>query len=288
MLIQKQGHAQFSPTPKLQTIWGLREAITFMLECMSVVVFICCYYLQNLFGMILSIITLLTAIILLMSHLGRPLYAWMAIKNYRKSWISRGTLAIGFFTSLAMFIIFDILIPITFIKYEFRDVIYLIIVLTGFFITFYPGIAMSASAGIPFWRTKLLPLSSSLNGIITGLTIVIALNINNFEAEMLKNIKDTCLLMILGLSINLMFYFLSMENIKGAARLSSKYLRKNLYILFWLNGILLGIVIPFIILLIDSNQLSSQLMIILVICRIIGDVSLRYGILKAGIYESPI
>ena len=61
---KKQGDMDFSVAPRLQTIWGAREATVFFLEGLSVTLFIAFAFLNVVPGMVASIALLIVAVLL--------------------------------------------------------------------------------------------------------------------------------------------------------------------------------------------------------------------------------
>ncbi len=165
----KQSDHSFTVGPRFQTVWGIREAIVFALEGLGVGAFLLFAATDHVTGMIGALICMIGAVILLLSHLGKPMLAWRAIINVHRSWISRGTLAIGLFTALGCLYVGGLTIPALSFIDNLNDILILGAVVTGLFILFYPGLAMRASAGIAFWSSPLLPLLSFLHGSLTGL-----------------------------------------------------------------------------------------------------------------------
>ena len=57
---------------------------------------------------------------------------------------------------------------------------------------------------------------------------------------------------------------------------------------FWLGIVLLGIVVPFVISIVSyftGQEASTGLLIFAIVCHTIGAFSLKYGVLKVGIYR---
>ena len=73
--LTQQGRLDFSVGYRLQTIWGLREAVVFFLEGLGVALFAGFLLLDFMPGMIAGILLMVAAVLLLLSHLGQPLRA---------------------------------------------------------------------------------------------------------------------------------------------------------------------------------------------------------------------
>jgi hypothetical protein len=70
--LSKQGRLDFTVSPKLQTIWGFREATVFALEGWGASLFVASMLLNVVSGMIAGVLLLILAVVLLLSHLGHP------------------------------------------------------------------------------------------------------------------------------------------------------------------------------------------------------------------------
>ena len=89
--LTQQGRLDFSVGYRLQTIWGLREAVVFFLEGLGVALVAGFALLDLIPGMIAGILLMVAAVLLLLSHLGHPLRAWMALRNLSLIHISEPT-----------------------------------------------------------------------------------------------------------------------------------------------------------------------------------------------------
>lgn len=288
--LMRQGRPDFSVGPKLQTIWGFREASVFSLEGLAATVMAVCATASWLPGMIGAELAMIGAVVLLFSHLGNPRAAWRAIANIRRSWISRGTAVIGAFTGLgALLLIFALLIPV---PPELVRAVYGLVVACGAFILFYPGFAMAASAGIPFWNTGMLPILSGLGGLSTGGAAALAMAPMGLS---LPVSSDAALAAELGLLIAIgigIIALISASHRMGAgARLSGQLMVRREKMWFWGLAVAVGLAVPGLILAVIIWFAPSPTFTVVGLCvaalgRILGDIALRYTILKVGTYES--
>ncbi|MFL2769647.1 MAG: hypothetical protein ACJZ9F_01425 [Rhodospirillaceae bacterium] len=283
-----QSELSFAVGPKFQTVWGLREAIVFSLEGIGSSTFFWFALSGDVIGMMFSILAMLVAVLLLLSHLGRPIAAWRAIANIRRSWISRGTAAIGLFVVLAALYLSSLSIPILGFAQAASAPLLFFLIVSGVFILFYPGLAMSASAGIAFWKNANHVSLSFLNGFISGMFIYFAVATEIKAFEIITLLYTIGLLAILGTVISFLIFIFQSIHRGGASALSARTLLKNERFLFWFLSIGLGILLPLVVVVFGIPKLGSNTLIGVACGRIIGDVAFRYAILKVGAFESVV
>jgi formate-dependent nitrite reductase membrane component NrfD len=288
---KKQGDLDFSVAPRLQTVWGVREATVFFLEGLSVALFMAFAFLEFPAGMVASIALLIVAVLLLLSHLGHPIRAWMAVRNFRRSWVSRGTVVIGGFIGLgAVYVGVPAVLQID-MGESLTVAIRSLLSVAAVFILVYPGFVMSASPAIPFWNSGLLPVLSLINGLASGLMVVLLIYVTPIlQVDTTVGSIDLVWLeqfILIVLSMVTLFFFVTMNNAGAAARLSVTYLMTQEPMLFWVLAVGAGLVLPIaaIALTLTFDVAPVGLLWIAVATRLVGDVAARYALLKGGIYE---
>jgi formate-dependent nitrite reductase membrane component NrfD len=292
--LSQQGRLDFTVKPKLQTIWGFREAAVFALEGVSVTLFAGFMFLDVVAGMVVGIVLLITAVLLLLSHLGHPFRAWMAIRNFRRSWVSRGTVMIGAFIGLGSLYIGGPLVLDLALADWLVSTLELMLILAGFFILLYPGFAMAASPAIAFWSSGLLPVLSMVNGLASGGIVVLATYLTlHGQSDAQIGPLDASWLQQAGLALLALItlvYMATMRTSGTAASVSVAYLVKREPVLFWALTVGAGIVIPIAIIALTLNLHVAPLGLLWVgvAARLVGDVCGRYAWLKAGIYDAVL
>ena len=289
---RKQGDLDFSVAPRLQTIWGIREASVFFLEGLSVTLFMAFAFLNVVPGMVLSIALLIVAVLLLLSHLGHPMRAWQAILNFRHSWVSRGTVVIGTFIGLGMVYVGMPAVLHIEMGESMTLAIGLSLIVAGIFILLYPGFVMSASPAIPFWSSGLMPVLSLINGLASGGMVVLLLYVTAIvQVDTTVGWIDLVTLqqsVLIVLAMTTFTYMVTMSNAGVAASLSATYLMTQEPLLFWMLAVGGGLLLPIaaIVLTLTFNVAPVGLLWVAVATRLVGDVAGRYAFLKGGIYEA--
>ena len=272
----RQGQPDFTVGPKLQTIWGAREAFVFSLEGVAATTMVICAAARWLPGMIAAEMAMVGAVALLFSHLGNPGAAWRAIFNLRRSWISRGTAVIGAFCGLGALAILGQFIAV---PAFLPDAMFWLLSASAGFIVFYPGFAMAASAGIPFWRTGLLPILSALGGLSSGGAVGLAVAPNvGIDGATLRLAE----LLVFALIVAAVATMTAIAYRRPGASQVSARLMLNEKRWFWALAVGAGLVLPLILVIAGGNAAWFALAALL---RFLGDVAFRYTVLKVGTYE---
>ena len=265
----------------------------FFLEGVSVTVFVGFMFLGIIPGMVVGVALLIAAVLLLLSHLGHPFRAWMAIRNFRRSWVSRGTVMIGAFNGLGIVYIAAPSVVQLQTGEPLMMAIAALLIVAGIFILLYPGFAMAASPAIAFWSTGLLPVLSAINGLASGVIVVLLymtvtqsldFNIGPVNMVWLQQVIQGLL------ALSTFVYMVGMSNSGTAAKLSVAYLVQREPVLFWLLTVGAGIVVPIVVVAITLivPVAPPSLLWVGVAARLAGDVSGRYAWLKAGIYDAVL
>ena len=265
----------------------------FFLEGVSVTVFVAFMFLDVIPGMIAGVLLLIAAVILLLSHLGHPFRAWMAIRNFRRSvgqprycddWCLQWA-GIAYIAAPALLQL-DTSGPLL-------TTVARLLIVAGVFILLYPGFAMSASPAIPFWSSGLLPVLSAFNGLASGIVVVLLYvaetQAPNFSIGAVNLIWLQQTVMVV-LALCTFAYMVGMSNSGTAAKLSVAYLVQREPILFWLMTVGAGIVVPIVVVAItlQVSLAPYELLWVAVVARLVGDVCGRYAWLKAGIYDAVL
>jgi len=244
-------------------------------------------YFNNLLGMSLGwlmIIVLKGGFHL--AYLGKPLRFWRIILKPGTSWMSRGfifmTLFIGFG---AIQLLLSNSAPGTGVEVTFK-------VLTGisaFLLVIYTGFVMNYVNGIPFWNSALLPLLFVLSGVLDGSGLIIAIglfggNVDIMAAETLSRI------LLIGTAVVIAVYLLSGAYMGPAGKDAViRLVRGNLAPVLWIGVVACGIILPVVISVstLFAHEIASGLLLLGIAGETVGAFSLKYCILKAGVY-SPL
>jgi formate-dependent nitrite reductase membrane component NrfD len=287
--LMRQGRPDFSVGLKLQSIWGLREAVAFSVEGWAATMMIASATAGWLPGMIAAELVMMVAVVLLFSHLGNPRAAWRTIANFRRSWISRGTAMIGAFVGLGAVAILSSLLPV---PAAIVSGIYWLQIVTAVFILFYPGFAMGASAGIPFWQSGLLPILSCLGGLSSGGIAALASGGAQRLFHVSFDVSVIATLVLLAvIAICVFALYAASQRMSAAAQMSGQRLVRVEKLWFWGLAVGVGLLVPaliFVAVLISSSGGVAVAvgLVVAAAARVLGDVAFRYSVLRVGAYEA--
>jgi formate-dependent nitrite reductase membrane component NrfD len=242
-------------------------------------------YFNSLWGMFIS--WLIIAVIKGGAHLiylGKPLRFWRIITRPNTSWLARGIIFVF------MFIIFTAIqlalsrwLPGSAAEIAFKA----LAGIAALAVTVYTGFVLNTVKSVPFWNSTLLPLLFVLCGILGGfgLSVVIALNGGNIALSAAET-GSRWLLIINALLIIIYLWTAANREVTGKKSVMEQ-MRGSLAPVFWIGIVLLGIIIPLAIAFTSlmTGEVSSALLIAGVVCEVIGGLSLRYCVLKAGAYK---
>ena len=226
------------------------------------------------------------AVLLLLLHLGHPLKAWRAPYRVGKSWISRGTATIICFLGLA--ILYTILDCYTgFLSSgPARSLMKVLLLAACLIILSYPGFTLSYSSSIPFWNNGLVPLTFILCGLTTGISWFLVAGRTPGAVSLPIVLAD--MLLLLFLAVILPSYLIVAGSSGAGARESVRLLLSGGFLWIFVGlGLGVGILVPLVLCgLMLAGYTWETLTLFLAVSRGIGDVAVRYAIVKAGVYDA--
>ncbi len=221
--------------------------------------------------------------------LGRPLRFWRAFLRPQSSWISRGIIAVVAFVFFVGLQLLLSLVPGGATS-PLTQVVQWLATASAIVLIAYTGFALGVVNAIPFWNTALMPLlfvvSSILGGAGLALGMTALLGGPASQIAALENIARW-LLMIAAATIGA--YLWISYHVNPAARYSVRQMIDGRISSLFVGGVVvLGLVIPLLVgVLAFYSEVSSGLIAVAAGCELLGGFSLRYSILKAGVY-API
>jgi formate-dependent nitrite reductase membrane component NrfD len=173
---------------------------------------------------------------------------------------------------------------------------YIFMILSGVFCVMtavYCGFAMSYCKSVPFWNTGLLPIVFLFMGVADGLALAMAVGIvaigsPELQETIISSAESATRIMLILNSLLIVAYLVNANYQSETAELSVKELvRGHVAWVFWLGIVVLGILVPFVISVASyfTGPASLGLLVFAICCHTIGAFSLKYGVLKVGIYR---
>jgi len=221
-----------------------------------------------------------------LAYLGKPLRFWRIALKPGTSWMSRGFIFMVLFIGFgAIQIAFSYWLPGTGLEVTFK----VLTGITAFLLAVYTGFVMNYVNGIPFWNSALLPLLFVLGGVLDGCGLIIAIglfggDVNIMAAEAISRV------LLISIAVFIGVYLWSATYMGAAGKQSVvELVRGRIAPILWLGVVFCGIIVPVVISVSSyfTGEAPSGLYLLGIACETIGAFSLKYCILKAGIY-SPL
>jgi formate-dependent nitrite reductase membrane component NrfD len=238
-------------------------------------------YFDNIWGMFVAWIFAMGMGLFDMAHLSKPARAWRIAFRAGSSWISRGFIFVILFIGAA-----GIQLAIsTWAPGNAAETFFKVVAaILAFGVAIYSGFVVGFVSGIKFWNSALLPVLVTAGGLAGGSAILMAITSLN-SAPNFDTIQVVARFMLVVYAVSIFIHiWISTYSSPSAKDSAYLLLRGNLAGLFWIVIILIGIIIPLIIEFTVSSDSTAVLMISAAL-MLIGNLTLRYAILKAGRYS---
>jgi formate-dependent nitrite reductase membrane component NrfD len=198
-----------------------------------------------------ALLFLVLTTVLLVSDLKQPArFHWIIFRPQWKSWLTRGAfILIGFGGLLSLCFLFHIIKPIEF-------VMRIIFPLTAFFgaaSAVYSAFLFGQAKGRDFWQSPLFSIHLLAMAVVAATSWII---IFDDSTPLIYTILQVSLVAH-GL---LILFDLTTIHSTHDAKISASYMKKDL--LFWVGGVIVGIFIPFILLLLGMTGISGVLALV--------------------------
>lgn len=259
-------------------------AFAFFLGGISGGLFMASAYFNNILGMFIAVLLSAVMGISYMLHLGQPSQFWRMLVKPQTSWISRGFIFIFLYGGFAIIaVILAQWVP------EAESAILTFKILAGIFAfaqSIYTGFAVSYVSAIKLWNSAILPILFVVCGFSGGLAILLGISLGGSESQ-LAIMENVTRITLISFAVILIVYLWNTTYSNAAARDAvARLLGGSVAIFFWIGVVVLGVVIPLGISIgtYFAGSTSTALMLTAVITEIIGGLSLRYVVLKGGIY----
>lgn len=219
-----------------------------------------------------------------LAFLGRPWRFWRIMSRPHTSWLARGFIFVVSFVALGAV---QIMLSLWLFGTPWEIIFKVLAGLAALGIVTYTGFVLNSVKSIPFWSSPLLPVLFIVCGILGGFGLVVVIALYGSNIDLIAAEAGSRWLLII--SALLMVVYLWRASRKGATGKQSviEQIQGNASLVFWLGVVTLGIIMPLAIAFSSYfvHEASVTLLLIGVVCEIIGGLSLRYSILKVGIYQ---
>ena len=229
-------------------------------------------------------------------YLGKPWRFWRAFPPFstawKTSWFSRGivfTMIFLVFAAIQIVLQGIIVYGTPTGGVDAANWVFMILAgITCVVTAVYCGFAMSYCKSVPFWNTGLLPFVFLIMGIADGLALIMGVGLVTGD-ELIGTAESITRILLIANAFLIIVYLVNANYQSSTAEVSVKELvRGHVAWVFWLGIVLFGIVIPLVISVISyftGEEATTGLLVFAIICHTIGAFSLKYGVLKVGIYR---
>lgn len=224
-------------------------------------------------------------------YLGKPLRFWRAFLRPQSSWITRGIIAV---VGFIIFVALQLAPTVSWLSWlPWTSNNFLIQVLALAFsiaLITYTGFALGVVNAIPFWNTALMPLLFILYSLLGGTGLVMGiLSATGGTATTLHIIEAMASWLLIIAAVVIGIYLWLSYHVNPAAKYSVTQVLKGRVSPYFIGGVVvLGLVIPLTVGILSFNyHMAPAIITIAAACELIGGFSLRYSIMKAGVY-API
>jgi len=223
------------------------------------------------------------------AFLGKPTRFWRIIfsSGWQTSWISRGLIFVSLFLILG-------LIHLVLSRWASSATALLVAVDVFAFLTIiYGGFAMNYVNGIPLWNTALLPILYIISGLWGGAEVMLGISLASGEINTGITIEGWIRVLLIGFVILIPIYLLSARYISSTGQASVKYMISGKWSpLFWIVVVFFGMAIPLAAVvssfMLGLEETPGALIYVAIISGLLGDLAIRYLILRCGLYNPLI
>ncbi len=202
-------------------------------------------------GLWIAFPALLVGTVLLIADLGSPGRAVLAGMKPGTSWIARGTWIISVFLVISF---------IHLVLHAFMDMgtapIVTPLAIAGIIFAVgtmsYTGILLSASKGIPFWRSGVVPVVFVVSALVTGhFAIMLGLTLFGSRAYPLRVMSLEAVALVVLEVLAILFFLQAAYRVPDSRESAERILRKTLFVVGY---IVLGLATPFVLMLFVYNS----------------------------------
>lgn len=220
--------------------------------------------------------------------LGKPMRFWRIVvsSGWKTSWISRGLIFVGLFLLLGFIYMWLNLVSVPSTGLLIAANVF------AFLTVIYGGFAMNYVNGIPLWNTALLPVLYLVSGLWGGAEVTLGISLGSKIGAGMANLEEWIRILLVGFILLIPIYLISVRYTSLTGQTSVRYIIGGKWSrLFWIVVVVVGMVIPLAAvissLLVGLGSTPAALLYIAILCGLLGDLAMRYLILRCGMY-SPL
>lgn len=221
-------------------------------------------------------------------YLGHPVRFWRMIFSggWKTSWISRGLIFVSLFLALGLahMLLLRSAAPLP-VLLAAADIF-------AFLTIIYAGFVMASVNGIALWNTAVLPVLFLVLGVWGGLGLTVLTTLATGVTAGLGTVEDLSRVFLIAFAFIVFVYLFTVRYQTSTGKVSvNAIVTGKLAPLFWIGVVLLGTALPVGVALgswLAGVSVPVAFLSLLIIFELLGDLSLRYCVLKAGLYAPLI
>jgi formate-dependent nitrite reductase membrane component NrfD len=143
--------------------------------------------------------------------------------------------------------------------------------------------------GIPLWNTALLPILYLISGLWGGAEVTLGIVLTGGDGGIGQGIEEWIRILLIGFILLIPVYLVSVRYTSSTGLVSVKSMVLGKWaLLFWIGVVVIGMVIPLTAVissfLVGLESTPVSLLYIAIACGLLGDLAMRYLILRCGFY----
>lgn len=273
-----------SPAREWSEGMGALIAVAMFLGGIAGGLYLASLFFNNLWGMLVAWVFALGMGLFDIAHLSKRTRVWRIAVRANSSWISRGFIFVLLFIGAAGI---QLLISLLTNETTAAEMFFRIVAgILAFGVAIYSGFVVGFVSGIKFWNSGIMPVLVVAGGLAGGASVLLAIStfVSGLDFATLQTFfRFILVLYTVSIFIHLWISTYSSPSARSSAML---FFKGSLAGLFWLVIMLIGIVVPLVIGFVASSN-SSVLLGISAALVLVGNLTLRYAIIRAGRY-SPL
>lgn len=217
-------------------------------------------------------------------YLGHPFRFWRILlsSGWKTSWISRGLYFVAIFLALG-------LIHMILAQWGSPAVGLLIAAdVFAFLAVIYGGFAMNYVNSLQMWNSALLPVLYAVAGLWGGLGLTLVVTLATGAAGVVNIVEEWARIFLISFIFIVAIYLMSIRYRGLAGKVSVEEIVIGRWApLFWVMVVALGMVLPLVVALlgwIGGLAVPMTLLYVAILFELLGDLSLRYCMLRCGFY----
>ncbi len=143
--------------------------------------------------------------------------------------------------------------------------------------------------GIPLWNTALLPILYVVSGLWGGAEVTLGIALGSGGIVAGRAVEEWIRILLIGYLLLVPVYLMSVRYTSSTGQVSVGYMLQSQWsALFWIGVVILGMIIPLVAvinsMLTDLEAISTAFLYGAILSGLIGDLAMRYLILRCGVY----